>query len=50
MNRLSERAEKKNWQAKRVDEIETEEYGEQSDQSGMGEPADFVFDVPICPR
>ena len=37
MNRLSARAEK------RVDEIETEEYGEQSDQSGMGEPADFVL-------
>jgi len=34
---------------KNSSERETEEFGEQSDRAGTGEPVDFVFDVPIHP-
>lgn len=36
--------------AKQMDKIKTEEHREQSGQSRIGEPVNFVFDVPIHPR
>jgi len=34
---------------KKFSKCETEEFREQSNQGGAGEPVDFVFDVPIHP-